>query len=231
MTSLRNWSVVIVSIALFSLFVIGFLMPVGHSGGAFGNWPVVILSTVLLSLFIVAFLRPFKRRDWASLGITEAFLVSLFTEMFGIPLTIYFLSSYFGVPATPGTHLLAYALVSLGLGTIEAWELPGVIITTTMLLVAAYLIVDGWRTVYRGRGGLVTTGVYGHTRHPQYLGIILISLALLIMMTTIPTLIMFPILAYAYYCLARKEEKEMTKKFGDEYVQYKRKVPMFIPHL
>lgn len=229
MTSLRNWSVV-VSVALFSLFVIGFLMPLGRSGTGFGDWPAVILSIVLLSLFVVTFLRPFKRQTWASLGITEAFLVSLFTEMFGIPLTIYFLSSFFGVPVTPDTHLLAYALVSLGIGTIQAWELPGVVITTMMLLVAAYLIVDGWRTVYRGRGGLVTTGVYAHMRHPQYLGIILISTALLIMMTTIPTLIMFPIMAYAYYRLARREEKEMAEKFGDEYSQYKRKVPMLIPH-
>jgi protein-S-isoprenylcysteine O-methyltransferase Ste14 len=229
MKSPRNCLAVVVSVALFSLFVVAFLMPMGRGEHGFGDWPAVMLSTVLLSLFIVAFLRPLRRGDWASLGITEAFLVSLFTEMFGIPLTIYFLSSFLGVPVTPDTHLLAYALVGLGLGTIATWELPGVVITTMMLLVGAYLIVDGWRIVYRGKGGLVTIGVYAHVRHPQYLGIILISIALLIMMTTIPTLIMFPVLVYAYYRLARKEEKEMVKKFGDEYVQYKRKVPMLIP--
>jgi protein-S-isoprenylcysteine O-methyltransferase Ste14 len=229
MASLRNWTVV-VSLALFGLFVIFFLMPVAHMGSGYGDWPAVILSVLLLSLFIVAFLQPFKRQSWTSLGITEAFLVSLFTEMFGIPLTIYFLSGFFGIPVTPNVDLLIYALVSLGLGTRQTWELIGVGITATMLLVAAYLIVDGWRTVYRRRGGLVTTGVYGYMRHPQYLGILLISGALILMMTTIPTLIMFPIMTYAYYRLARKEEREMVKKFGDEYVQYERKVPMFIPH-
>jgi len=132
---------------------------------------------------------------------------------------------------TPNVHLLTYALVSLGLGTSQTWELIGVVITATMLLVAAYLIVDGWRTVYFGRRGLVTTGIYAHMRHPQYLGIILISGALLLMMTTIPTLIMFPIMVYAYYRLARKEEEGMVEKFGDEYAQYKRKVPMLLPRL
>ena len=215
---------------MFSLFVIFFLMPTGRMGSGFGDWPAVILSVLLLSLFIVAFLRPFKRQNWTSLGITEAFLISLFTEMFGIPLTVYFLSSFFGIPVTPNAHLLIYALVSVGLGTSQTWELIGVVITATMLLVAAYLIVEGWRTVYLGKGGLVTSGIYAHIRHPQYLGILLISAALILMMTTIPTLIMFPIMTYAYYRLARNEEKLMAQKFGDEYLQYKRKVPMLIPH-
>jgi len=230
MTSLKNWTVV-VSVALFSLFVIFFLMPIGHSGNGYGDWPAVILSVALLSLFIVAFVRPFKRQSWTSLGVTEAFLVSLFTEMFGIPLTIYFLSGFFGIPLTPNEHLLIYALVSLGLGTSQTWELIGVGITATMLVVAAFLIVEGWRTVYVGKGGLVTTGIYAHIRHPQYLGILLISGALILMMTTIPTLIMFPIMVYAYYRLARNEEKLMVEKFGDEYLQYKRKVPMLFPRL
>jgi len=200
----------------------------------FGNWLVVILSIVLFTIFVIAFLKPFKTRNWGSLGITEAFLVSLFTEMFGIPLTIYFLSSFLGVPLAPDPlhgHLLAATLAILGLWSIELGVIVVMVVSTVMLMVAAFLIIDGWRMVYHGGGRLVTTGTYGHVRHPQYLGIILGSIAFLIQWATIPTLIMFPILTFAYYRLAKKEEKEMVERFGEEYLQYQRRVPMFLPRL
>lgn len=199
----------------------------------FGNWLVVILSIVLISLFILAFLKPFKKSNWASLGITEAFFVSLFTEMFGVPLTIYFLSGFFGIPLTPDPlhgHLFAATLALLGFWTLDTGVWVVMVVSIVMLLIAAYLVVKGWRTVYRG-GGLATAGLYSHMRHPQYLGIILGSIAFLIQWPTIPTLIMFPILAVAYYRLGKKEEKEMIKKFGEEYAQYQRNVPMFLPRL
>jgi len=199
----------------------------------FGNWLIVILSILLFSLFIIAFLRPFKRQNWASLSITEAFFVSLFTEMFGIPLTIYFLSGFLGVPLTPDPlhgHLLAATLAILGFWTIDVGVWVVMFVSILMLLVAAHLVVEGWRTVYHGGGGLVTTGLYGHVRHPQYLGMILGSIAFLIQWPTIPTLAMFPILVLAYYRLAKKEEKEMAERFGLGYLEYQRSVPMFLPH-
>ena len=198
----------------------------------FGNWLLVILSISLFSLFIVAFLRPFKKRDWASLTVTEAFFVSLFTEMFGIPLTIYFLSGFFGVPLTPDPlhgHLLAATLAILGLWTIDIGVLVVMIVSVAVLLVAAHLVIEGWRTVYHGGGRLVTTSLYSHMRHPQYLGIILGSIAFLIQWPTIPTLAMFPILVLAYYRLAKREEREMALRFGVEYSQYQKSVPMFLP--
>ncbi|MEM2895996.1 MAG: isoprenylcysteine carboxylmethyltransferase family protein [Candidatus Bathyarchaeia archaeon] len=200
----------------------------------FGNWLIVVSSIVLLSLFIIAFLRPFKRRNWASLSVTEAFFVSLFTEMFGIPLTIYVLSGFFGVPLTPDPlhgHLLAATLALLGLWTLETGVLVVMGVSTIILFLAAYLIVQGWREVYHGRRGLVTTGVYAYVRHPQYLGIIIGSIAFLVQWPTIPTLIMFPILVVAYYRLAKKEEDELAERYGQKYLEYQRRVPMFLPHI
>ncbi len=198
------------------------------------NWLIVVLSIVLFTFFVIALLKPFKKRNWASLGVTEAFIVSLFTEMFGVPLTIFILSSFFGVPLQPDYlhgHLLAATLALLGLWTLETGVLVVMVVSIVMLLVAAYLVVQGWRTVYHGKAGLVTTGVYGHMRHPQYFGIIFGSIAFLIQWPTIPTLIMFPILVVSYYRLAKNEEKEMVERYGKEYLEYQRRVPMFLPRL
>lgn len=150
-----------------------------------------------------------------------------------MPLTIYFLSGFFGVPLSPDPmhgHLLAASLAILGLWSIEIGVFVVMVVSIVMLLVAACLITDGWRAVYHGEAELVTTGLYAHVRHPQYLGIILGAIAFLIQWPTIPTLVMFPILVVAYHRLAKREEKELTERFGDKYLSYQKRVPMFLPH-
>lgn len=144
--------------------------------------------------------------------------------MFGIPLTIYFLSGFFRLPLSPNSlhsHLLAAILALLGLWTIETGVLTVMIVSIIMLFIAAYLIIQGWRKIYHGKEKeLVTIGVYAYMRHPQYFGILIGSIAFLIQWPTIPTLIMFPILVAAYYHLAKEEEKEMVKKYGEKYLKY-----------
>lgn len=200
----------------------------------YGNWPVVLLSIALSTVFFLAFVKPIRKRDWRNLGLYEAFIVSLFTEMFGIPLTIYLLASFLGLPLKPSPsqgHLLAALLALAGAWDLETGVLVVMMISVVMLLVAGYLVVAGWRKIYGARRNLVTDGVYGVVRHPQYLGIIIGTAAFLIQWPTIITVAMWPILVYAYYRQALKEEREMEEKFGERYLQYKQRVPMLIPRL
>ncbi len=78
---------------------------------------------------------------------------------------------------------------------------------------------------------LVTDGIYSHIRHPQYVGIILMALGLLIHWATIPLIVMWPILVIRYITLARRGERELERGIGEEYLKYKERVPMFIPSL
>jgi len=200
----------------------------------YGNWPAVLLSTVLFTVFFLAFVRPIRKRNWRNLGLYEAFIVSLFTEMFGIPLTIFLLSSYFGLPLTPNPsqgHLLAALLALAGVWDLETGVAVVMIVSVFLLLVAGYLVVAGWRKIYGASRGLVTDGVYGVVRHPQYLGIIIGTAAFLIQWPTMITVAMWPVLTYAYYRQARREEQEMEERFGERYLQYKGRVPMLIPRL
>lgn len=181
-----------------------------------GRWDLLVISIIFFTAFLL--LIPFKKNvNWRTHGTYAAFIIALFTEMFGFPLTIYFISSYFSQLTFQNTFL--DYMTSIGMPI-------GYIITGTGLL----FVIAGWRSIYRS-DGIVIKGPYRFLRHPQYLGFLLITGGWLIHWPTIPTIIMWPILLFLYYNLAKKEEKEMERRFGEKYEQYKQSVPMFIPTL
>ena len=199
--------------------------------GEFGNWGLVLVSVVIFTIFSLGFIVPFKKRDWRSLGVYEAFLVALFTEMFGFPLTVYILTSLLGfnIPLTlRGGHLFVGLLEKAGF---QQAYLAVHVMSGGLILAGVILVIWGWKKVYYSGGMLVKDGPYRYVRHPQYLGLYSVALGLLIMWPTFLTLAMFPVLVNMYYRLARREEREMMERFGDEYRGYKSKTGMFLPRI
>ncbi|MGM0366385.1 MAG: methyltransferase family protein [Actinomycetota bacterium] len=198
----------------------------------YGLWPLVIIHISIFVFFIFSFLLPKnkKKYEWRSLGVFTGFIVALFFEMYGFPLTIYFLSplliNKLGIN-DPFSHLKGHLWGTL-LG-LPNWA--GALICLLGSLVMAggiWVIVAGWRKIHRADNLLVTDGIYGYIRHPQYLGIFFVTTGAMIQWPTIITVLMWPVLIFFYIALSKREEKEMERIFGLSYVEYRSNVPAFM---
>lgn len=193
----------------------------------YGRWGIALVMIVIVTWLVFKYLKPKNKREWKTTGILEAFLIALYAEMYGFPLTIYILTAVFGIDI-PFLHIKGHLWASL-FGLSAQWAIYEMLIGYSVMGLGIVLVTAGWKKIYQAKGGLVTDGIYRYTRHPQYTGIILITIGALIHWPTLLTAIMWPILLLAYYKLARKEEKDAAKKFGEEYKRYKTKTPMFLP--
>jgi protein-S-isoprenylcysteine O-methyltransferase Ste14 len=207
-----------------------------HDTPAYGLWLLVVMNSAVFLIFAFSFTRPRSARDWRSFGAFAAFLVAMFTEMYGFPLTIYLLAGWLG-RHYPGLDLLSHNAGHLW-ETVLGWRgdphLNPLHILSNLLIGGGFvLLATAWKVLYEAQRThtLAVTGPYARIRHPQYAGFMLIMLGFLLQWPTLLTLLMFPILVTMYVRLARREEREVLAEFGEAYARYAATTPAFWPRL
>ncbi|PAL19767.1 isoprenylcysteine carboxylmethyltransferase family protein [Sphingopyxis sp. GW247-27LB] len=203
---------------------------------AYGLWGLALVNAAIFIFFAFSFFKPETKRDWRSFSAFSAFLVALFVEMYGFPLTIYLLSGWLQ-SRFPGIDWFSHDAGHL-LEMMFGWKVnphfgPFHIASFVFIGGGFLLISSGWKALHAAqqKRQLVTTGLYARMRHPQYVGFIAVMFGFLLQWPTLLTLAMFPVLVVMYVRLARHEEQDAIKEFGDEYRRYMARVPGFIPKL
>jgi protein-S-isoprenylcysteine O-methyltransferase Ste14 len=207
-----------------------------HDAPAYGLWTLVILNSLVFIFFAFSFAKPRTPRDWRSFGAFSGFIVALFAEMYGFPLTIYLLSGWLQA-RYPGVDLMSHDAGHLWSTILGLKGDPH----SSLLHILSYLFLGGgflllssaWNVLYRAqrKHRLATTGAYAYVRHPQYVAFIAMMFGFLLQWPTILTLTMFLLLVVMYVGLARAEEAEVRREFGAEYDRYAARVPAWFPRL
>ncbi|MEO0827519.1 MAG: isoprenylcysteine carboxylmethyltransferase family protein [Cyanobacteria bacterium J06635_15] len=207
-----------------------------NNSPAYGLWALVIINSLVFIIFAFSFTKPNSPRDWRSFGAFSAFIVALFTEMYGVPLTIYVLSGWLQSRypnLDPFSHDAGHLWWTI-FGLEGNPHFNPVHLLSNLLIFGGFILLSAaWRVLYKAQqqNRLATIGVYSRVRHPQYDAFMLIMFGFLLQWPTILTLPMFPILVWMYVQLARQEEREALAEFGEEYARYAAKTPAFFPNL
>jgi protein-S-isoprenylcysteine O-methyltransferase Ste14 len=205
-------------------------------GNDYGLWGMVLVNSVVFVGFAYSFFKPTNLRDWRSFGAYSAFVVALFAEMYGFPLTIYLLSGWLGTKF-PGVNIYGHDAGHLW------WVLTGRqvdphfgvlhILSFVFLFAGFTLLSNAWHVLYHAqrRHQLAKAGPYRRVRHPQYIGFVAIMFGFLLQWPTLLTLAMFPVLVVMYVRLAIAEERDSEMAFGQAWRDYASQTPRFIPKL
>ncbi len=201
---------------------------------AYGLWSLVIINSVFFIFFAFSFFKPQSSRDWRTLGLYSAFIVALFTEMYGFPLTIYFLSGWLQsrFPEVDWLSHDAGHLLEMMFGRRANPHMgPFHILSFIFIGGGFWLLSAAWPPLYRAtqRSELACKGPYARIRHPQYVAFVLVMFGFLLQWATIITLLLFPILVWVYVRLAHIEERDAEARFGDQWREYAAHTPRFIP--
>ena len=201
------------------------------------NWFLVACYIGLLAVFLYGILQPRKKSEWRSAGVAQAWVIALYAEMYGVPLTAYWVMNLVGRSQQDAeTHFNGHLwpiLLGVGESNLVMAQFACTVIGQSLVLVGALLAIFGWRQLHSAvkEQRMAQTGLYRWIRHPQYTGFFLFLIGSMINWPTLITILCLPVLFVVYYRLAIKEEALALEQFGERYVDYSKTTGRFLPRI
>ena len=199
------------------------------------NWWLVVAYVLLVGIFLYGILQPRQKSEWKSAGAAQAWVIALYAEMYGTPLTAYLLMNFLGRSQQDAeTHFNGHLwpfVFGVSEDNLVTFQFYFTLIGQLMILAGAVLALVGWRQLYSAvkNNEMANTGLYRSIRHPQYTGFFLFLLGSVINWPTLITLLSLPILMFVYLRLAYEEEQLAKEEFGQKYVDYMTQTGRFLP--
>ena len=121
---------------------------------AYGLWSLVVINSLVFIIFAFSFTKPRTNRDWRSFSAFSAFIIALFVEMYGFPLTIYLLSGWL-VRKYPGVDFFSHDAGHLW-NTLVGWKMnphfdPLHILSNILILCGFILLSAAWKVLYEAQ--------------------------------------------------------------------------------
>jgi protein-S-isoprenylcysteine O-methyltransferase Ste14 len=178
------------------------------------------------------------RRLAARGAIVLSFVVALEIVIMISPFAVFFYAVFnpvlLALDRSPATRwLTAFSLPHMVVSPDPALSAIRVLGSVAFVLGIAVFLVCAVQ-VYAGRlfrTGPATRGLYAVIRHPQYLALAVSGLGLAILWPRFLTLVLFAVMLFLYYLLARDEERRMLTRFGVDYRAFMERTGMFFPRL
>ncbi len=150
-----------------------------------------------------------------------------------------FFGFWFGIYISPQPSFIIPLFSELALGPLLDITFPlfHIILSIPFIILAFWFGLigvkgTGLETAETHRAEkIIDSGIYSIVRHPQYLGGIFGQIGFTLLLSRFYSLLILPLIIYIVYIICLKEEHELIKEFGDEYIQYQQKVPMLIPKI
>ena len=147
-----------------------------HDAPAYGLWTLVVFNSAIFIMFAFSFFKPQTPRDWRTFGAFAAFIVALFVEMYGFPLTIYLMSGWLQTKF-PKLDLLSHDAGHLWSTLLGEKGAPhfGVLHIASYVFMGFgfYLLSSAWNVLYRAQRQkkLAEAGPYARISQTVRLGL------------------------------------------------------------
>jgi protein-S-isoprenylcysteine O-methyltransferase Ste14 len=201
------------------------------------NWWLVAIYIVLVGVFLYGILQPRRKSEWKSAGMAQAWVIALYAEMYGTPLTAYLMMGAVGRSTADAEKHFNGHMWPMFFGLEESSMVTAQFVTAllgqTLIVIGALIALLGWRQLYSAvkKQEMAQSGLYRYVRHPQYTGFFLFLIGSVINWPTLATVITLPVLCFVYLRLANSEEAESQERFGEQYQRYVAKTGKFLPRL